>query len=329
MRLAVAITVGIYTGGWVTQLLPASWGTAAGVIGAAAGGFTSGYISSGGDLQSALYGGLSAGTANYIGHVAQLGDVMRTVAHGVTQGLITDLRGGAFAAGALSAMVGHAVPIEGLSAGIQNEFAQVMVDVSAAAMLGGTVSALTGGKFANGAQTAAFVRLFNSHGKKLWHVSKGLGMKALRFAVLDDLQGCGRGDLLSCASLIPAGKVIKFARLAVKVAKSVIDPKRFNYLFGKSTSNAHNAARSNQLALEMKRLGISDNATGHKILSDHLSSAASQQGNVLRTFSNKHGTFEVRDSLLFGPSGKATRLESTFQVMPDGARRFTTTIPKR
>ena len=49
----------------------------------------------------------------------------------------------------------------------------------------------------------------------------------------------------------------------------------------------------------------------------------------LKTFNNKHGNFEIRDSLLIGPSGKAIRLNSTFQIMPDGSRSFITTIPKR
>lgn len=34
-------------------------------------------------------------------------------------------------------------------------------------------------------------------------------------------------------------------------------------------------------------------------------------------------------SLLFGPLGKAVRLESTFQIMSGGQRRFITMIPKR
>jgi filamentous hemagglutinin len=38
--------------------------------------------------------------------------------------------------------------------------------------------------------------------------------------------------------------------------------------------------------------------------------------------------FEVRESLLLGPSGKAAKLETAFEVMPDGSRRFVTTIPK-
>ena len=64
-------------------------------------------------------------------------------------------------------------------------------------------------------------------------------------------------------------------------------------------------------------------------LSDHLDDVVKQKGNILKTFNNKHGNFEIRDSLLIGPSGKAIRLQSTFQIMLDGSRSFITTIPKR
>lgn len=56
-------------------------------------------------------------------------------------------------------------------------------------------------------------------------------------------------------------------------------------------SNSHNAARSNQLALEMKRLGIPDSAAGRQMLTDHLTLSAKTEGNVMNTFSNQYGKF--------------------------------------
>ena len=79
----------------------------------------------------------------------------------------------------------------------------------------------------------------------------------------------------------------------------------------------------------MKRLGIFDSIDGQKILSDHLDDVVKQKGNILKTFNNKYGGFEIRDSLLIGPSGKAIRLNSSFQIMTDESRSFITTIPKR
>jgi hypothetical protein len=86
-----------------------------------------------------------------------------------------------------------------------------------------------------------------------------------------------------------------------------IAPGKFDYLFGRVASNSHNAARSNQLALEMKRLGVPDNAAGRQMLTDHLALSAKTEGNVINTFSNQYGKFEVKESLFVGPSGKAAR----------------------
>ncbi|WP_248919412.1 hypothetical protein [Pseudomonas entomophila] len=102
---------------------------------------------------------------------------------------------------------------------------------------------------------------------------------------------------------------------------------KFDYLFGRVASNSHNAARSNQLALEMKRLGVPDNAAGRQMLTEHLTLSAKAEGNVMSTFSNQYGKFEVRESLFMGPSGKAANFQSTFQVLDDGTRKLSTVIP--
>ncbi len=44
-----------------------------------------------------------------------------------------------------------------------------------ASVTGGTASALTGGSFANGAQTAAYVHLFNNKAKRVWKYSQSTG----------------------------------------------------------------------------------------------------------------------------------------------------------
>ncbi|PVZ15419.1 MULTISPECIES: filamentous hemagglutinin N-terminal domain-containing protein [unclassified Pseudomonas] len=106
-----------------------------------------------------------------------------------------------------------------------------------------------------------------------------------------------------------------------------LPPGKFDYLFGRVSSDSHNAARSNQLALEMKRLGVPDNAVGRQMLTDHLTLSAKAEGNVVNTFTNQYGRFEVRESLFIGPSGKAANFQSTFQVLEDGTRRLSTLIP--
>lgn len=77
----------------------------------------------------------------------------------------------------------------------------------------------------------------------------------------------------------------------------------------------------------MKRLGVPDTAAGRQMLTEHLGLAAKAEGNIARTFSNQYGNFEVRESLFMGPSGKAAKFESTFQVLEDGSRRLSTVIP--
>jgi hypothetical protein len=42
----------------------------------------------------------------------------------------------------------------------------------------------------------------------------------------------------------------------------VFDEKKFEYIFGRVASNPHNKARSRQLALQMKALGVFDDEAG-------------------------------------------------------------------
>jgi len=48
--------------------------------------------------------------------------------------------------------------------------------------------------------------------------------------------------------------------------------------------------------------------------------------NISRTFTNKYGTYQVRDSVFAGPGG-IVKFESTWEVLGDGSYRFTTAIP--
>ena len=105
---------------------------------------------------------------------------------------------------------------------------------------------------------------------------------------------------------------------------------KFGYLFGEVDSNPHNAARTNQLALEFKRLGIFNDAPGRASLVDHFTADVNTEGNIVREWTNDHGQrMESRQSLLQGPSGSIIMLETSYEVLPNGERRFVTTIPKR
>lgn len=66
---------------------------------------------------------------------------------------------------------------------------------------------------------------------------------------------------------------------------------------------------------------------GRQMLTDHLALSAKTEENVINTFSNQYGKFEVKESLFVGPSGKAANFQSTFQILDDGTRKLSTVIP--
>ena len=157
LRIAVSVGFAFYGGPDLAGLL----GFAKGSIGAGVvGGFGSGLIASGGDLKSAVVGGLSGGAFSFVGGSEIFGGLKdltasRVVAHGVIGGVSSELMGGKFGAGFFSARFSKLAtsPIKDISA--------MEARVVASAVIGGTASEIAGGKFANGAMTAAFGRLYN------------------------------------------------------------------------------------------------------------------------------------------------------------------------
>ncbi|WP_406619296.1 hemagglutinin repeat-containing protein [Dickeya fangzhongdai] len=132
------------------------------------------------------------------------------------------------------------------------------------------------------------------------------------------------------AGILLPGKKVPGNNIATaeNATKAVIDSKKFDYLFGNVKSSEHNADRSTQLAQTMNRLGLETNEKGASVLTEHLKQVVNTEGNVVDTYTKGNQVFEVRESLLFGPSGKAAKLETAFEIMSDGSRRFVTTIPK-
>ncbi|SUB04828.1 Filamentous hemagglutinin [Pantoea agglomerans] len=130
------------------------------------------------------------------------------------------------------------------------------------------------------------------------------------------------------AGLFLPGKKIPDALAIQTISNSVVDAKKFDYLFGRSTGNPHTLDRTNQLSLEMKRLGVTDDVSGHAMLAEHFTTATKNPSNIVKKYTDQYGSFEVRESFFMGPSGKATMFESTFEVMSNGSHRFITTIPK-
>jgi hypothetical protein len=106
----------------------------------------------------------------------------------------------------------------------------------------------------------------------------------------------------------------------------VIDDGKIDYLLGRASGSEHNIQRAGENAAQMRRIGVHDTAEGRALLRAHFDQAARTPSNVTSTFSNEHGTFEVRESLFSGPGGHV-KFRSTWQVLEGGARRLTTAIP--
>jgi hypothetical protein len=121
-------------------------------------------------------------------------------------------------------------------------------------------------------------------------------------------------------------EAIETANAAGTATRTEINDSKFDYLFGRASGNEHNLARTNQNALQMKRLGIPDTSEGYNSLRTHLDATAKDPSSISRTFKNEYGNFEVRESLIAGPSGKFAKVESTWEVKQDGSRRLTTVI---
>ena len=119
---------------------------AAGALTGAVLGAVGGFVATG-TLRGTLTGAISGAALGAIGK-AGFSQFDTAVASGAAGGIFSDLQGGQFGHGFISA---------GLSSGIGGDFSDnVALQVLTSAVVGGTVSALSGGKFGNGAGSAAF-----------------------------------------------------------------------------------------------------------------------------------------------------------------------------
>ncbi len=163
-----AIAVAIYAPGAFSALGPVGSNMAAG--------FLSGAVASGGNLKAALLSGFTAGLFMGIGQFEPVGlgqRIGKIVGHGLIGGLSQEMMGGEFRAGFWSAAM-----TQSFSGWIGRQGGAPGPDVARtmyAAMIGGTASVLGGGKFANGAVTGAFSRLFNDEATHPGEGTRGSG----------------------------------------------------------------------------------------------------------------------------------------------------------
>jgi len=122
----------------------------------------------GGGVKGAIIGGVSGAFTSGIGGLdlglGQMNFLGQAALHGIAQGTFAEMQGGkfgaAFLAGSFSKLGSTATPsvIRGDALGA------VIARGVATAVIGGTAASIGGGKFENGAATAAFVYLFNECG---------------------------------------------------------------------------------------------------------------------------------------------------------------------
>jgi len=82
----------------------------------------------------------------------------KAIMHGIVRGMVHAGQGGKFGAGFASGFVSSSLSVG--NKGYGNIYSRTAI----MAVVGGTTSVITGGKFANGAESGAFVHLFNAEG---------------------------------------------------------------------------------------------------------------------------------------------------------------------
>jgi len=155
-RTIVAIGIAAVGGYYALAALKAGAVGAAYVI-AGASGFASGLVSTG-SLRGALTGAFTSMAFLGIGQATMgMNGGIKALSHGLAGGIISDLQGGKFGHGFISAGLTKGAQVAGM---ISDKLIQGALQ---SAILGGTISKITGGKFANGAITAAFQFAMNKY----------------------------------------------------------------------------------------------------------------------------------------------------------------------
>lgn len=114
--------------------------------------------------------------------------------------------------------------------------------------------------------------------------------------------------------------------------RASIDERKLDYLFNQNIApDSHNTSRALQNARQMQRLGLWNTPEARELVREHLQQVLQTTTNVVerftKTFVDKARTMretdiEVRESLLAGLSGKFAKVKSSWEIMPDGTRRF-------
>ncbi|RTL57719.1 MAG: hypothetical protein EKK46_02675 [Rhodocyclaceae bacterium] len=162
ITVAVAYFTGYYDGGifGANGVFAGTFATTNGIAIAngAAAGFAAGFVGSGGDFKSGVIGGITGAAFGYVGGEWEAGTLGNIAGHAAVGCASSSMSGGDCGSGALSA---------GFSAWASSKLPTAWAEeerLVAVTVIGGTSSVIGGGKFENGATTAAFGYLFNALG---------------------------------------------------------------------------------------------------------------------------------------------------------------------
>ena len=119
----------------------------------------------------AVSGGVAGGIGGYFGHSSSFFNPgeggyttagLKALAHGTSRALIAKAQGQSMSGGFWSGFASS-----GFSVGTE-DYGGFTGRTTIMAIVGGTVSEMTGGKFANGAVSGAFVHMFNAESENIW-----------------------------------------------------------------------------------------------------------------------------------------------------------------
>ncbi|WP_460355875.1 WXG100-like domain-containing protein [Actinoallomurus acanthiterrae] len=108
--------------------------------------------------------------------------------------------------------------------------------------------------------------------------------------------------------------------------RAIVDDGKYDYMFGRVVKGSHNAPRSAQNLAQLNRIGIHDTPEGRQVLSDFFNQQVSSDSNIVRSYSNQYGDFQIREGVLAGPGG-FLKVETAWQITENGPR-LTTIIPR-
>jgi RHS repeat-associated protein len=123
----------------------------------------------------------------------------------------------------------------------------------------------------------------------LWLISAGWGRGAAKAAAAE-AAATGRSASRTFGSLAGCTNASCGPEIGTKL----------EYFFGNATGNAHNIQRSGDMASQLNRIGVGDNAGGRALFAEHLDEVFNNPSSVARVQENGR---TVREGLFKGPDG--------------------------